>query len=165
MLNINVHLCGLYSNSYWEVNSLTCSICLSLTHLYSKVKACVRPTSHSDILAHGGGAALDWSSKPPQDRCILHLVKHTQCHNAWQEEKWRENRDVTVRTMTGSSAVNTVRSCESQSFLWFDFRAACRFPKRFLLANYWKENHLTLTLCYASKSEGVEEKATDMNKI
>ena len=52
------------------------------THLYSIVKACVRPASHSDILAHGRWAALDWSIKPSQDGCILHLVEHTQRHNA-----------------------------------------------------------------------------------
>lgn len=37
----------------------------SHTHLYSIVKACVRPPSYSDILAHGRGAALHRSFKAP----------------------------------------------------------------------------------------------------
>lgn len=47
------------------------------THLYCIVKAYVWPTSHTDVQAHGQGAALERSMKPPEDRRILHLVKHT----------------------------------------------------------------------------------------
>lgn len=73
---------AIFTTSHIRLTSkLVWSVCFrevtTKTHLYCIVKAYVWPTSHTDVQAHGQGAALERSMKPPEDRRILHLVKHT----------------------------------------------------------------------------------------
>lgn len=73
------------SHRHQQQTDETRCVCVCL-YLYSIVKPSVGSTSHCDILTHSRRASFNRSMKSSKDRCIFHLIEHTQSSNTWKRK-------------------------------------------------------------------------------